>query len=126
MPPSSPSKALANPNHKLSLRSLLIIPFVLQIFAAVGLVGYFSFKNGQSSVNQLANQLIDKAGEQAKTHLDTYLALPQQLNHLKVFGHRQKHKGMSWRPQGSRALAILKVLELNDKWHQTWFPEHPI
>ncbi|HEY9660498.1 MAG TPA: UPF0236 family protein, partial [Allocoleopsis sp.] len=22
-----------------------------------------------------------------------------------VFGHRQKHKGMSWRPQGSRALA---------------------
>lgn len=41
-----------------------------------------------------------------------------------VFGHRQKHKGMSWRPQESRALAILKVLELNGKWHQTWFPEH--
>lgn len=40
-----------------------------------------------------------------------------------VFGHRQKHKGMSWRPQGSRALAILKVIELNGKWQQTWFPE---
>jgi hypothetical protein len=40
-----------------------------------------------------------------------------------VFGHRQKHKGMSWRPQGSRALAILKVIELNGEWEQTWFPE---
>lgn len=43
-----------------------------------------------------------------------------------VLGHRQKHKGMSWRPQGSRALAILKVLELNGKWQQTWFPEHQV
>ena len=69
---------------KLSLRSLLIVPFVLQIFAAVGLVGYLSFKNGQSAVNQLANQLIDKAGEQAKKHLDNYLALPQKLNQMNV------------------------------------------
>jgi hypothetical protein len=30
-----------------------------------------------------------------------------------VIGHRQKHKGTSWRPQGSRALGLLKVLELN-------------
>jgi Uncharacterised protein family (UPF0236) len=43
-----------------------------------------------------------------------------------VFGHRQKHKGMSWRPQGSRALAILKVIELNGKWQQTWFPERSL
>ncbi len=39
-----------------------------------------------------------------------------------VIGHRQKHKGMSWRPQGSRALALLKVLELNGGWQQFWFP----
>jgi signal transduction histidine kinase/DNA-binding response OmpR family regulator len=70
--------------RKLSLRSLLIVPFVLQIFAAVGLVGYLSFKNGQSAVNQLANQLIEKAGQQAKNHLDTYLALPQKLNQMNV------------------------------------------
>jgi Uncharacterised protein family (UPF0236) len=38
-----------------------------------------------------------------------------------VIGHRQKHKGRSWRPQGSRALALLKILELNGKWQQTWF-----
>ncbi len=39
-----------------------------------------------------------------------------------VVGHRQKHKGMSWSPQGSRALALLKVLELNGQWQQLWFP----
>jgi len=38
-----------------------------------------------------------------------------------VIGHRQKRKGMSWRPQGSRALALLKVLELNGGWHDFWF-----
>ncbi|MBD2158109.1 UPF0236 family protein [Leptolyngbya sp. FACHB-16] len=43
-----------------------------------------------------------------------------------VFGHRQKHKGMSWRPQGSRALAILKVMELNGEWQQTWFQTYCI
>jgi len=38
-----------------------------------------------------------------------------------VIGHRHKRKGMSWRPQGSRALALLKVLELNGGWHDFWF-----
>lgn len=64
------------------LRLLLVVPFILQIFAAVGLVGYLSFKNGQKAVNDLAEQLIDKASQQVDDHLDTYLALPQQLNQL--------------------------------------------
>ena len=39
-----------------------------------------------------------------------------------TIGHRQKHKAMSWTPLGSRALAILNVVELNGQWQQTWFP----
>jgi hypothetical protein len=39
-----------------------------------------------------------------------------------VIGHRQKGKGTSWRPKGSKALAILKILELNGQWQQAWFP----
>ncbi len=39
-----------------------------------------------------------------------------------VIGHRQKGKGTSWRPKGSKALAILKILELNGQWQQTWLP----
>ena len=64
------------------LRLILVVPFVLQIFAAVGLVGYLSFKNGQQAVNDLANQLIDKASQQVDQHLAIYLALPQQLSQL--------------------------------------------
>jgi hypothetical protein len=37
-------------------------------------------------------------------------------------GARQKHKGMSWSPTGSKALGILKVVELNQRWEQTVVP----
>ncbi len=40
-----------------------------------------------------------------------------------VIGQRQKKKGMSWSTKGSKALAILKVVELNQEWEQLWFPE---
>lgn len=37
-------------------------------------------------------------------------------------GQRQKNKGMSWSPLGSKALSLLKVAELNGQWQQLWFP----
>jgi len=40
-----------------------------------------------------------------------------------VIGARQKHKGMSWSLTGSKALGILKVVELNQQWEQLWFPQ---
>src|SRR5262245_56669653 len=40
-----------------------------------------------------------------------------------VIGVRQKHKGMSWSPTGSKALGILKVVELNHQWEQLRFPQ---
>ena len=40
-----------------SLPLILVIPFVLQIFAAVGIIGYLSFRNGQKAVKDLAIQL---------------------------------------------------------------------
>ncbi|MDJ0730543.1 MAG: hypothetical protein QNJ33_11195 [Crocosphaera sp.] len=43
-----------------------------------------------------------------------------------VVGHRQKRKGMSWSSLGSKALAILKVVELNGQWQQLWFPQTAI
>ena len=35
-------------------------------------------------------------------------------------GHRQKRKGMSWSDLGSRALALLKMVELNGQWPSLW------
>lgn len=37
-------------------------------------------------------------------------------------GQRQKNKGMSWSRLGSRALSLLRVVELNGQWQQLWFP----
>lgn len=37
-------------------------------------------------------------------------------------GRRQKNKGMSWSHLGSRALSLLRVIELNGQWQQLWFP----
>jgi hypothetical protein len=37
-----------------------------------------------------------------------------------VVGMRQKGKGMSWSKSGSQALALLKVVELNNEWHLLW------
>jgi hypothetical protein len=37
-----------------------------------------------------------------------------------VVGMRQKKKGMSWSQAGSRALAVLKVVELNGEWQRWW------
>lgn len=65
--------------RRLPLRSVLVVPFVLQIFAAVGLIGYFSLRNGQQAVNDLANQLINSATKRVDDQLDNYLAVPQQL-----------------------------------------------
>jgi hypothetical protein len=35
-------------------------------------------------------------------------------------GMRQKKKGMSWSESGSRALSLLKVVELNGEWDELW------
>lgn len=68
----------------MSLRRLLILPFVLQIVGTVGLVGYLSFRNGQQTVSQLANQLMDKSSEVVEQHLDRHLAAPHQINQLNL------------------------------------------
>ncbi|MEN9871125.1 MAG: hypothetical protein RLZZ171_2113, partial [Cyanobacteriota bacterium] len=52
------------------LRLVLVLPFVLQIVAAVGLVGYLSFKNGQESVDDLADRLMDQSSDLVSKHLD--------------------------------------------------------
>ncbi|MER3432761.1 MAG: histidine kinase [Leptolyngbya sp. ERB_1_1] len=69
-----------NPSaSEVPLRLVLVLPFVLQVFGAVGLVGYLSFRNGQQAVNHLADELVDQANQRITAHLDRHLALPVQL-----------------------------------------------
>ncbi|MDZ8227080.1 sensor histidine kinase [Nostoc sp. ChiVER01] len=64
------------------LQIVLVVPFLIQIFAAVSLVGYLSFKNGQRAVNHLAEQLIDRTSEVVDEHLKSHLSIPQTLNQI--------------------------------------------
>ncbi|MEG3902384.1 ATP-binding protein [Microcoleus sp. B4-C5] len=69
---------------KLSLRTVLIVPFVLQIVGAVGLVGYLSFRNGQKAVNNLASQLMSEVSLRVEQNLQVYLTTPHQINQTKL------------------------------------------
>jgi len=61
------------------LQLVLIVPFLLQVFGAVGLVGYLSFKNGEKAVHDLGEQLIKRTCSEVSDHLDAYLSIPQQV-----------------------------------------------
>ncbi|MGK7927900.1 MAG: ATP-binding protein [Spirulina sp.] len=61
------------------LRAILIVPFILQIFAAVGLVGYLSYRNGQKAVSELATQLQEEIGEKLSLQIYTYLSPGQTI-----------------------------------------------
>ncbi|MCY7383990.1 MAG: PAS domain S-box protein [Microcoleus sp. CAN_BIN18] len=54
---------------KLPLRTVLIVPFVLQTVSAVALVGYLSFKSSQETIEDLAYQLIEQVGERTRDRL---------------------------------------------------------
>jgi PAS domain S-box-containing protein len=65
-----------------SLRPLLTIPFVLQIVAAVGLVGYLSFRNGQQAVNDVASQLRREISQQIEQKLLDHIEIPHLINQI--------------------------------------------
>ncbi|AFZ37013.1 multi-sensor signal transduction histidine kinase [Stanieria cyanosphaera PCC 7437] len=67
---------------QISLQNVLTIPFLLQIFVIVGLVGYFSFRNGQQTVNQVATQLREKVIVSVEQQLQNYLEKPQLIVEL--------------------------------------------
>lgn len=80
---SSP-KRFAKVSGNFPLRLVLTVPFVLQIFAVVGLVGYLSFRNGQKAVQELASDLQREISDRIQKSLDTYLATPHLINRLNV------------------------------------------
>jgi len=73
----------------MSLGTVLIVPFVVQIFAAVGIVGYLSFKNGQKAVNNLAYQLMEEVSDRLENHVHEYLETPQLINQINLDAIRQ-------------------------------------
>ena len=67
---------------KVPLRSVLIVPFVLQIILVVGLTGYLSYLNGQDAVRDLVGQLEQQVGDQVVQKLTDYLKVPQLVTQI--------------------------------------------
>ncbi|NES02046.1 MAG: response regulator [Okeania sp. SIO2F4] len=85
--PSSPSTAPRR--FKLPLRLVLIIPFILQIFAAVGLVGWFSFRNGRQAVNNVVDQLKQELTDRVEATVLSFLEVPHQVTRINLDAIRQ-------------------------------------
>lgn len=69
-------------SQKFRLRTTLVVPFVLQIVAAVGCVGYLSFKSGQQAIEDLASQLRGETASRVRDRVDRYLNVPYLVNQI--------------------------------------------
>jgi diguanylate cyclase (GGDEF)-like protein len=70
--------------RKPSLRLVLVIPFVLQIVAAVGLTGWISLHNGQKAVNDIASQLRHEVTARIEQKLTDYLKSAPLINQINL------------------------------------------
>jgi diguanylate cyclase (GGDEF)-like protein len=67
---------------QVSLLRMLTLPFILQVVTVVGLVGYLSYLNGQRSVEDLTNQLMDAASKRIEQKLTSYLGSAHLANQI--------------------------------------------
>ncbi|MBP0021736.1 MAG: HAMP domain-containing protein, partial [Cyanobacteria bacterium SBLK] len=67
---------------QLPLSVIFVVPFVLQIFGTVGLVGYLSYRNGQQAVNDLASQLRQELTARIQQQLSSYTEPTHFINQM--------------------------------------------
>jgi len=79
---SEPIKLQRRRSIPLSL--ILIAPFIMQIFVAVGLTNYLSIRNGQKAVNDVTTKLWTDINARVNQYLSTYLATPHLINRINV------------------------------------------
>ena len=81
-------KRLTTARKKIPLRTVLIVPFVLQIFGTVSLVGYLSFRNSQEAVNGVVSELRNEISNRIEQHLKDYLKKPHLINHNNLLSNQ--------------------------------------
>ncbi len=67
---------------RLPLRVVLIVPFIIQLIAVVGLIGYLSFSNGQKAIDELTTVLRNEITTRIEQHLLSYLKTPHLINQI--------------------------------------------
>ncbi|MGB3403926.1 MAG: PAS domain S-box protein [Microcoleaceae cyanobacterium] len=75
-------RKIPNIPQKVSLQTILLVPFFVLITGSVGLVGYLSFRNGQLAVRNLATQLRSEITARIEQELRSYFDSPHEINQL--------------------------------------------
>ncbi len=73
------SLSLGKMFSKLPLKTVLIVPFVMQILGTFGLLGYLAFMNGQQTVDELGKRLTNKISDRIQQHVLGYLNQSHQV-----------------------------------------------
>jgi PAS domain S-box-containing protein len=63
----------------ISLRSLLLIPFVVELVGITSLVGYLSYRSCQQAVEDLAQQLTIETGHRVTQNLNDYFGIADNI-----------------------------------------------
>ena len=61
-------------SKKIPLRIIFTVPFLIEIFIIVGLVGFLSYKNGKEAVNEIAVQLREKITVEIQEYIKDQLS----------------------------------------------------
>jgi PAS domain S-box-containing protein len=70
------TRRLTRGKQKVPLHFVVVLPFLLQIFAAVGLTGYLSWRNGSQAVNELADRLSQEVTNHVRKHIGNFTETP--------------------------------------------------
>lgn len=74
---------IAKSYRNLSLQNIITLPFLLQIFVTVGIVGYLSWHNGEQAVNKVTSKLRSEVIAGVEKHLESYLETPHLIVQIK-------------------------------------------
>ncbi|HEY9612840.1 response regulator, partial [Allocoleopsis sp.] len=104
--------SVSKASGKVPLRVILVVPFILQILGAVGLVGWLSLRNGQQAINDVTTQLRREITARIEQHLHNYLATPVLINQINADAIRL----------GQLDIKNLRGLEHHFFWQAQRFP----
>ncbi len=135
MTAQSAPKSLKRP-VKLPLRLVLVVPFVMQIFGAVGLVGYLSFRNGQEAVSDLASQKRQEVSNRIEQHLDSYMSTAREITEINArtlqtglvnFNNREALARYFWQQVNAFGFGFVMFGSLDGEFASSGFlPDHPV
>ena len=67
---------------KIPLRIIFTVPFMIEIFIIVGLVGFLSYKNGKEAVNEIAVQLREEITVEIQEYIKNQLSALVMIHKL--------------------------------------------